>query len=112
MRTEFKWIAGKCPAFASLFTAWVDVQQFASIHNGNKALGLNDALQGFGISDGRFLKGSHHGANDAVRFLAVIAALMAGVEFVLWEGVTGKHCRIPGPVDPFHYRITEVFQDV
>ena len=79
MYAEFRWISQECPQLASLFAAWVDIQEIIekklecpgpSLISAMNALGITDRSKGTG-------KKSHRASNDAVRCLAVLCGLIS-----------------------------------
>jgi hypothetical protein len=83
LHTEFKWVSERCPSFASYFSCWIDVQELVAQRCDGKVLGLTNALLAFNIIDNRRGKHHHSAANDAVRFLAILAALLASREPII-----------------------------
>lgn len=82
MQMEFKWISEHHPALASSFAAWEDVQELVTAQCGGVRLGLTDAVSGLGIIDNWRNSHQRSAANDAVRHLAVLAGLLAGVKLM------------------------------
>ena len=80
LSTEFKWISEKYPAFASHFSALLDVQELVGRGGSGPFLGLTNALHGLGIVDNRHNYHYHSAANDAVRSLAILAHLLSGAK--------------------------------
>ena len=67
---------------ASQFSAWCDVQELLSVHSDGAQIDLGHALLGLKIIDNRLLMSGHSAANDTVRTLAILAALLDGNQFV------------------------------
>jgi hypothetical protein len=78
---EFRWLSEN-PTLASQFSAWCDVQELLSVHSDGAQIGLGHALLGLKIIDNRLSVNGHSAANDTVRTLAILAALLDGKEFV------------------------------
>ena len=78
---EFRWLSEN-PTLALQFSAWCDVQELLSVHCDSAQIDLGHALLGLKIIDNRQVVNGHSAANDTVRTLAILAALLDGKEYV------------------------------
>ena len=78
LQMELRWISRHCPRLTSYLAATVDVQDLImqSLPKDTKQIRLTKALAAFSIKDNRHCASYHSATNDAVRSLAVLAALL------------------------------------
>lgn len=91
--TEFHWMSRKYDNLFRHVSDWIDVQDLVATQTGGEEMELAKALNALGIIDNRNNPNRHSSANDAVRSLAVLAALLDGKE--VYGGPAGPPSESP-----------------
>ena len=111
MNTEWDWISRKCPSLASIFTAWVDLQDIVGAQSSSKLpISLTDAVKPLNFTGIGGNKRHHsRAATDAVWFLALLCRLKSSETFIVKKEqrtLPLSHLPRPSSKHPFTARVT------